>query len=102
MLGPMLVFLVRHAHADPGEPDELRMLSERGQQEARDLAERLAAHPSPPRIVLASPLLRARETAVAIASASAAELRVEDRLAPGATAADLQEAVPQGPGAIAP
>ncbi|MGH3133780.1 MAG: SixA phosphatase family protein [Gaiellaceae bacterium] len=84
----MLLFLVRHAHSDPGDPDELRSLSARGRKEAEALAERLAAHPTPPRFVLSSPLLRARQTADAITRATGAELRLEDRLAPG-SAADL-------------
>jgi len=59
----MRVFLVRHAHSDPGDPDELRPLSARGRDEARTLAERLADHETPPRVVVSSPLLRARQTA---------------------------------------
>ena len=39
--------------------------------------------------VVTSPLLRARETAAAIAAATGAELRVDDRLSPGATAEDV-------------
>lgn len=89
----MLVFLVRHAHSDPGEPDELRPLSARGQEEARALAERLKAHPTPPQLVLASPLVRARQTAEHIARATGAEVRADERLAPGATADLLREAV---------
>jgi phosphohistidine phosphatase SixA len=81
----MHVFLVRHAHSDPGDPDELRPLSARGRGEARALAERLAGHSTPPRVVISSPLLRARETAEAISEATSAELRVDERLAPGAT-----------------
>jgi phosphohistidine phosphatase len=81
----MLLFLVRHAHAEKGEPDALRPLSERGRLEARALGEGLAAHATPPRLVLVSPLLRARQTAEAVAQATGAELRVDDRLAPGAT-----------------
>jgi phosphohistidine phosphatase len=84
------LFLVRHAHSDPGEPDELRPLSARGREEARALGERLAEEK--PDLVLASPLLRARETAAAIAKASGAELRVDERLAPGATADDVAAA----------
>jgi phosphohistidine phosphatase len=84
------LFLVRHAHADPGDPDELRPLSARGREQARELAERLAA--ARPTLVLTSPLLRARETAAAIAKAAGAELRVDDRLAPGATADGVSEA----------
>jgi phosphohistidine phosphatase len=101
MLGPMLVFLVRHAHADPGDPDEQRKLSERGRNEAEALADRLAAHGSPPRLVLTSPLLRARETAEALAGRVGAELRVDGRLAPGATATDVREAVEGESGSVA-
>jgi phosphohistidine phosphatase SixA len=97
----MLVFLVRHAHSDRGDPDELRPLSTRGREEARTLARRLAAHTTPPQLVLSSPLFRARETAEAIAEASSAELRVDDRLAPGATTQDLREAVRATAGPVA-
>jgi phosphohistidine phosphatase SixA len=60
----MLVFLVRHAHAEKGDPDDLRPLSERGREEARAVA---------------------RQTAEQIAQAAGAELRVDERLAPGLT-----------------
>ena len=89
----MLVFLVRHAHSDPGDPDELRPLSARGREEARALGERLAAHPTPPELVVTSPLRRAHETAEAIAEATSAELRIDERLAPGATLELLQAAL---------
>jgi phosphohistidine phosphatase len=78
---PRLI-LVRHAHADPGTPDELRPLSARGREQAAELGERLAA--VGPALVVSSPLLRARETAAAIAKAAGAELRIDERLAPGA------------------
>ena len=97
----MLLFLVRHAHSDPGEPDELRPLSTRGRGEAQALAESLAAHSTPPQLVLTSPLLRARETAEALSEATAAELRVDERLAPGATAEKLQESVAGESGPVA-
>ena len=79
----MRVFLVRHAEAASGEPDELRALTPAGREQARALGERLAS--VAPAVVLSSPLLRARETAAAIARATGAELRIDDRLAPGAT-----------------
>jgi phosphohistidine phosphatase SixA len=85
------LFLVRHAHSDPGDPDSLRPLSPRGREQARELGERLA--PVEPVLVLTSPLLRARETAAAIASNAGAELRVDERLAPGATADDVLAAI---------
>ena len=84
MLAPMRLFLVRHAHAAAGTPDDLRPLTTEGREQARALGERLAA--VRPDVVLSSPLLRARETADAIARAAGASLRVEDALAPGATA----------------
>lgn len=98
----MRLFLVRHAHADAGDPDDLRPLSARGRDEARALAERLAAQPAAPATVLTSPLLRARETAEAIAGETDATLRVDERLSPGMTAEGLRDAVrdEQGPVAV--
>ena len=88
---PVRLILVRHAHSDPGQPDELRPLSAGGHEQARALGEELSA--ADPSLVLASPLLRARETAGAIAKATGAELRIEERLAPGATAGDVLAAI---------
>ena len=87
----MRLFLVRHAEAAPGEPDELRPLTPRGREAARALGEKLAAER--PDAVISSPLLRARETAEQIARAAGAEVDADDRLAPGATAADVKAAV---------
>jgi phosphohistidine phosphatase len=87
------VYLCRHAKAAPGDPDELRPLTPEGEEEARRLAERLAAVPKPPTVVLSSPLLRARQTAEAIAGATGVEIRVDARLSPGATPRSLREAV---------
>jgi phosphohistidine phosphatase len=89
----VLVYVCRHAKAAPGDPDELRPLTDEGRNDARRLGERLAAEARPPVLVLTSPLLRARQTAGEIAQATGAELRVEPRLAPGATADDLRAAV---------
>lgn len=97
----MLLFLVRHAHADQGEPDELRALSERGRTEAKALAKQLAAHNAGPDLVLTSPLLRARETAKAIADKAGIDVRVDERLAPGTTVELLREAVQGEEGPIA-
>jgi len=85
------VFLVRHAEAAPGEPDDLRPLTATGHGTARALGERLAA--TRPAAVVTSPLLRARETAAAIADASGLEAAPDERLAPGATLDDLRGAV---------
>jgi phosphohistidine phosphatase SixA len=85
------VIVVRHAAAAPGEPDDLRPLTEQGREASRMLGELLAERE--PDAVVSSPLLRARETAQAIASAAGLEVEVEERLAPGADADDLRAAV---------
>ena len=87
----MRLIVVRHAEAAPGEPDELRALTQEGRESARALGARLAAENLD--AVLSSPLLRARETAAAIAAASAIEAEIDPRLAPGADADDIRAAV---------
>jgi len=85
------VFVVRHAEAAAGEPDELRRLTHAGLEAARALGERLAAER--PQAVLSSPLLRARETAEQIARPAGLTVEPDDRLAPGATTDTLREAL---------
>jgi phosphohistidine phosphatase len=89
----MQLFLVRHADAAPGEPDELRRLTPEGRDQARTLGERLAAQGVQPDAVLTSPLLRARETGTAIADELGCKSEPSDSLAPGATATDVRAAV---------
>ena len=92
----MRVFLVRHAEAEPGrpdEPDELRRLTPHGRDQARDLGRRFAGEGETLDAVISSPLVRARETAEAIAKALDVEPQPDDRLGPGCTADDLREAV---------
>ena len=81
------LYLVRHAHSDPGQPDELRPLSRKGREQARALAEQLAE--ARPELVLDEPAAAGAETAEAIAKAAGSPLRVDERLAPGATADDV-------------
>jgi phosphohistidine phosphatase len=97
----MVLFLIRHAHAKKGEPDELRPLSKRGREEARALGAELAAHATPPRRVLTSPLLRARQTAEAVGQATGAGVDVDERLAPGADAETLLQALEGADGPVA-
>ena len=87
----MRLFVVRHAEAAPGDPDELRPLTDAGRAAARALGDRLAGEAVD--AVLSSPLLRARETAEAIARAAGLEAEADERLAPGADADDVREAV---------
>jgi phosphohistidine phosphatase len=101
MLGAVQVYLCRHAKAASGDPDHLRKLTGRGRKQARELGERLSTLPHPPVLVLTSPLVRARQTADAIAAATGAVLRVEPRLAPGATVDDLRESLAGAEGPVA-
>ena len=87
----MRLFLVRHAEAAPGEPDELRPLTDAGRAAARALGERLAREQ--PDAVVTSPHLRARETGDAIARASGLRSQPDERLGFDATADTLREAV---------
>jgi phosphohistidine phosphatase SixA len=81
MLDGVRLFLIRHAKA------------QKGFEQAKRLGVTLSLHPTPPAVVLTSPLLRARQTAEAVADATRAELRVDDRLGPGATADSLRTAL---------
>lgn len=90
--GPVRLYLVRHAEAEPGEPDELRALTANGRRQARELAARLAAEGADGAPVLTSPLLRARETADEVARVLGTTSTPDERLAPGATADSVREA----------
>jgi phosphohistidine phosphatase len=87
------LYLVRHADAEPGEPDELRRLSPEGKRQARELGEQLRGEGLKPDAILTSPLLRARETGDELAMALGANPEADERLAPGATADGLRAAV---------
>ena len=89
----MRLYLIRHADAAPGEPDELRQLTPEGRRSARELGERLAADGVVLDLILSSPLLRARETAEEIGRATGVQAATDDRLAPGAATADVLAAV---------
>jgi phosphohistidine phosphatase len=85
------VIIVRHAAARPGDPDELRELSDEGREAAALLGDLLAERE--PDAVVSSPLVRARETAAVIAAASGLDAAVDEGLRPGATLDSLRAAV---------
>jgi phosphohistidine phosphatase len=89
----MRVYLVRHAEAEPGEPDELRALTAHGRWQAKEVGERFVRHDIRPEAIVSSPLLRARQTAEAIAAEAGVTAEADERLAPGATADDLRTVV---------
>jgi phosphohistidine phosphatase len=86
----MRVVIVRHAEAASGSPDELRPLTPQGRAQARDLGRRLRAEIGEADAVLSSPLLRARETALAL---GLGRPQADERLAPGASAESVRELV---------
>jgi len=87
----MKLYLVRHADAVPGDPDELRPLSDAGREQARALGVRLKEESVD--LVLTSPLLRARETGEGLGRATGSPTQTDPRLAPGATAEAVRAAV---------
>jgi len=89
----MRLYLVRHAEAESGEPDELRKLTREGREQARALGRRLRAEGARPATILTSPLLRARETGGELARALEVEAEPDERLAPGATVDDVRAAL---------
>ena len=92
MLRAVQLYLVRHAEAAEGEPDELRPLTAEGRRAARELGERLASEGIRPDAVLTSPLLRARETGAEVGRPAGLEPEADERLAPGATAEGVRAA----------
>jgi phosphohistidine phosphatase len=84
----MRLVIVRHAEAASGAPDELRPLTPRGHEQARKLGERLRRELGEPDAIVSSPLLRARETALALGLGDA---EADDRLAPGASAEAIRQ-----------
>jgi phosphohistidine phosphatase len=89
----MRLYVVRHAEAAPGDPDELRPLTPEGRTNARVLGERLAGDGVRVDALLTSPLLRARETGDELARLLGAEAEPDDRLAPGATLDGVRQAI---------
>jgi phosphohistidine phosphatase len=89
----MQLYLVRHAEAAGGEPDELRPLTPAGREQARSLGVRLRDSGVRPDAILTSPLLRARETGALIGRELGVDAAADERLAPGATAEAVTKAV---------
>jgi phosphohistidine phosphatase len=96
----MQLYLVRHAEAAGGEPDELRPLTPAGREQARALGARLRDAGVRPDVILTSPLLRARETGELLARELGVPARPDERLAPGATAATLTQAAGDSGGTV--
>lgn len=98
----MDLILWRHAEAEPGDPDDQRKLTAKGKKQARRAAEWLhGALPNSARI-LVSPAVRAQQTAAALHELSHRKTKTVPALAPGASAADILQAVdwPEAEGCV--
>lgn len=96
MTPPMRLAIVRHAkarHESPTGIDADRALKKRGHLQAEILGAHFAQLDTPPELVLASPYLRARETAEHVWSALDQEPQIDDRLAADRTISDYLDVV---------
>ena len=91
----MQIILWRHADAEPGADDLARKLTPLGEKEAAAMAKWLRAHLPPSFTLLASPAVRAQQTAKALASPI-----TETTLAPGATVAAIKKAAEKHRGLV--
>ena len=85
----MLLFLLRHAEAEPDAlTDAERALTDLGREQATRVGKFCRRHSLRPDLVLSSPFRRALETARSVAEAIGAECIVEEFLASGMRADD--------------
>lgn len=98
----MDLVLWRHADAEPGDPDDQRKLTAKGKKQARRAAEWLHGNLPNSARILVSPAVRAQQTAAPLHEISHRKLKTVPALAPGASAAEILEAVgwPQGEGCV--
>jgi phosphohistidine phosphatase len=92
----MELILWRHADAEDGADDLARRLTSRGEAQAAAMAAWLRAHLSGSYTLLASPAVRAQQTAAALGAA----IVTERSLAPGATPAAILEAAASRKGLV--
>lgn len=85
----MDLLLWRHAEAEEGLPDLRRKLTERGEKQARQMANWLKAHAPKQLRIIASPAVRAQQTARALEQ----PFETDARLGPEAGVSDLLGAI---------
>ncbi len=80
----MLLYILRHADAETeAARDDDRRLSEKGQEQAKQVARFCKKHALQPSLILSSPLPRAHETADPVAAALKVELVIAPWLSSG-------------------
>jgi len=81
----MLLYILRHADADTeAATDAARTLSEKGEEQAREVARFCTRHGIRPDVIFSSPLIRAQQTARPVAKEIGMEVTTADWLASGA------------------
>ena len=91
----MELVLWRHADAEPGADDMARRLTPAGEKQAAAMARWLRAHLPREYTLLASPAVRAQQTAAALGRPL-----TEKALAPGASPKDIRRAVEEYKGLV--
>jgi phosphohistidine phosphatase len=78
-----MIWLLRHAEAEPGSPDEARKLTPKGEEQARNAGLALARLGVKPDLCLTSPRVRAVQTAELACEPLGVQVTIEPRLSGG-------------------
>jgi phosphohistidine phosphatase len=78
-----VIWFLRHGEAVDGDPDFERELTAKGERQSRDAGATLAALGVEPELCLASPRVRARDTALLACEALGTEVTIDERLQGG-------------------
>jgi phosphohistidine phosphatase len=78
-----VIWFLRHGEAEDSSPDFDRRLTDKGERQARDAGAALAALGIELEVCLASPRVRARDTATLACEVLATEVVIDDRLTGG-------------------
>ncbi|HEX4760795.1 MAG TPA: histidine phosphatase family protein [Thermoleophilaceae bacterium] len=78
-----MIWLLRHAEAEPGSPDEARKLTPKGEEQARNAGLALARLGVKPDLCLTSPRVRAVQTAELACEPLGVPVTIEPRLSGG-------------------
>ena len=82
----MQLYILRHANADTeAATDDARELSEKGREQAKNVAQFCTRHGVRPDVIFSSPLIRAQQTAKPVAKELGMEVTTARWLACGAT-----------------
>jgi phosphohistidine phosphatase len=78
-----MIWLLRHAEAEPGSPDEARKLTPKGEEQSRNAGLALARLGVKPDLCLTSPRVRAVQTAELACEPLGVQVTIEPRLSGG-------------------